>query len=290
LYQIRVTKKQIRFTITGKNKMASIHSAVLDLKRLDLLANGTSTIHRLDARAKVLVTIVFTLCVVSYNRYELTALFPFFIFPVVMISLSGLPPLFILKKIVLLCPFVLAVGIFNPVFDREIILQLGPLGISGGLISFASILARSVLTVGTAFILVGVTGFTAVCQALERLGMPQVFAVQLLFLYRYIFVLTEESGRASRARELRSCGKKGNGIRSFGSMIGHLLLRTWRRAERIHSAMLARGFTGQFHAGRQSHFGGIEISFVLGWCTFFIFLRWQNVSQLMGSLVTRLLP
>lgn len=268
--------------------MAAIQSAVLDLKRLDLLANGNSSIHKLDARAKVLVTIIFTLCVVSYNRYELTPLLPFFLFPIIMLSAAGLPPLFILKKIVLLCPFVLAVGIFNPVFDREIVTHLGSIAISGGWISFFSILTRSILTVGSAFILVGVTGFNAVCQALESLGMPQVFAVQLLFLYRYIFVLTEESARASRARELRSCGKKGEGIRSFSSLIGHLLLRTWGRAERIHTAMLARGFTGQFHATRQSNFGMPEIKFVVGWSALFIFMRWQNLSQLLGSLVTRL--
>lgn len=267
--------------------MASIHSAVLDLKSLDLLANGNSQIHRLDARAKVLVTLVFIICVVSYNRYELAALFPYFIFPAVMISLAGLPPLFILRKIILICPFVLAVGIFNPVFDRETLLQLGPLGISGGWISFASIMARSFLTVGAAFILVGVTGFSAVCQALERLGMPQVFTVQLLFLYRYIFVLTEVSGRASLARELRSCGKKGQGIRSFVSLTGHLLLRTWQRAEHIHEAMLARGFTGEFHACRQSRFGVPEIGFVVIWSTLFIFLRLQNTSQILGSFITR---
>ena len=268
--------------------MAMLNSAVLDIKRLDLLANGDTSIHRLDARAKVLATIVFIICVVSHNRYELTALFPFLLFPAVMVALSGLPPIFIVKKVALLCPFVLAVGIFNPLFDREILVHLGPLNISGGWISFASILARSILTVGAAFILVGVTGFTSVCQALERLGMPQVFAVQLLFLYRYIFVLTEESSRASRARELRSCGKKGLGIRSFGSMVGHLLLRTWQRAERIHMAMLARGFTGEFHAYRQSRFGGAEIRFVLGWSTLFIFLRLQNASMLLGSLITGL--
>lgn len=270
--------------------MASIQSAVLDLKSLDLLANGNSSIHRLDARAKVLVTLVFILCVVSCGRYELAALFPFFIFPVVMISLADIPPLFILRKIILLCPFVLAVGIFNPVFDRELLLQFGPVGISGGWISFTSILTRSVLTVGAVFILVGVTGFSAVCQALERLGMPQVFVVQLLFLYRYIFVLTEESARASRARELRSCGKKGQGIGSFGSLIGHLLLRTWQRAERIHMAMLARGFIGEFHACRQSRFGLPEIIFVLAWSALFIFLRLRNIPQLLGALITGLFP
>ncbi len=268
--------------------MASINSAVLDLKRLDLLALGNTPLHRLDARAKVLVTLVFILSVVSYGRYELAALLPFFIFPTVVIALSGIPPLFIARKIALLCPFVLVVGAFNPVFDREIMLQFGPLGISGGWISYASIIIRSVLTVGAAFILVGVTGFTAVCQALERMGMPQVFAVQLLFLYRYIFVLAEEGGRSSRARELRSCGKKGLGINSFGSMVGHLLLRTWQRAERIHMAMLARGFTGEFHAYRQSCFGRAEIWYVLGWSTLFIILRAQNVSRLLGELVTGL--
>ncbi len=266
--------------------MASIDSAVLDLKRLDLLANGDSAIHRLDARAKVLVTFVFIICVVSFGRYELSALLPFVIFPVAMIALADLPPLFIARKIALLCPFVLFVAIFNPIFDRETMLQIGSFGISGGWISFASILMRSILTVGSAFILVGATGFTAVCQALERLGMPQVFAVQLLFLYRYIFVLSEEGGRASRARKLRSCGKKGLGIHSFGSLVGHLLLRTWQRAERIHMAMLARGFNGVFHAHRQSRFGTAELLFVLGWSSLFIFLRLQNVSQLLGSLFT----
>lgn len=269
--------------------MASINSAILDLKNLDLLANGDSTIHRLDARAKVLVTLIFTLCVISYNRYELTALLPFFIFPIAIISLAGLPPLFIFKRIVLLCPFVIAVGVFNPVFDRTTLVQLGPFDISGGWISFASIMLRSVLTVGGAFILVGVTGFSAICQALERMGMPRVFTVQLLFLYRYIFVLTEEAGRTSRARELRSCGKKGMGIDNLGTLVGHLLLRTWQRAERIHMAMLARGFTGDFKTSSQPHFGSSEISFVVAWALLFLILRFQNTSQLLGSLVTRLL-
>ena len=116
--------------------------------------------------------------------------------------------------------------------------------------------------------------------------MPQLFTVQLLFLYRYIFVLTEESARASLARELRSCGSKGQGIQSFGSLVGHLLLRTWQRAERIHKAMLARGFTGEFHASRQTRFGTPEMRFVAAWSTLFIFLRLQNASQLLGSLIT----
>lgn len=266
--------------------MPSKQSALLDLKNMDQLANGTSTIHRMDARAKVLVTLAFILSVVSYGRYELAALFPFFIFPVAMISLAGIPPRFIIRKIILLCPFVLAVGLFNPVFDRAIILQFGPLNISGGWISFASILVRAILTVGAAFILIGTTGFTAVCRAFERFGIPRIFAVQMLFLYRYIFILADESGRAAQARELRSCGKKGLGVASFSSLAGHLLLRTWQRAERIHTAMLARGFVGRFHDHRQSRFGTYEFCFVFGWLSIFIALRTFDISGSIGMFFT----
>jgi cobalt/nickel transport system permease protein len=266
--------------------MASIEGAFLDFKFLDRLALGDTALHRLDPRAKVMVTILFIISVVSYGKYDLTALFPFFIFPVVMISLGNLPVGFIVKKVLFLTPFVLLIGIFNPVFDREVLVQLGPVGISGGWISCASIVVRAMLTLGAAFILVGLTGFPAICGALERMGMPRVLAVQFLFLYRYIFVLTEEGARTSRARELRSFGKKGLGMKAFGSLVGHLLLRTWQRAERIHMAMLARGFAGEFQTRRAFRFGAREYLFLAGCAAVFMVLRFWNLSEILGSVVT----
>jgi cobalt/nickel transport system permease protein len=270
--------------------MVSIDGALQDFSRLDRLATAESAVHRLDPRAKVLATIVFTVCVVSFDRYQLSALIPFFVFPAVLIGRAGLPAGYLARKVALLCPFALIVGIFNPLFDHQVLVQLGPVGISGGWISCASIVVRSVLTVSMALILVAVTGFPAICGALERLGMPRVFAVQLLFLYRYIFVLTEEGGRASRARDLRSCGNKGRGMGSYSSLIGHLLLRTWLRAERVHMAMLARGFTGAFKTRRTFGFGAREVAFVAGWSALFIVFRLYNTAQLLGLLVTGFFP
>lgn len=264
--------------------MASIDGAILDFKRLDLLAFGDTALHRLDARAKVIVTALFVMLVISHDRYELAALFPFFIFPAAMIAAGNLPFAYIARKILLLCPFVIVVGIFNPLIDRTIVLHLGSLAVSGGWLSFFSIITRSILTVGSAFTLLALTGFPGVCRALEQLGMPRPFAVQLLFLYRYIFVLTEEGGRAARARQLRSCGKKGTGIKSFGALIGNLLLRTWQRAERVHIAMLSRGFDGRFHSGRQTSFGRREAVFVVGWSIVLIILRTVDITSFIGSL------
>ena len=266
--------------------MSTIDGAILDFKRLDTLASGDTALHRLDPRAKVIVTALFILAVVSHDRYAITRLFPFFIFPAALIAAGNLPISYIARKILLLCPFAIIVGIFNPFIDRAIVLQLGSVGISGGWLSFGSIIIRSTLTVGTAFVLLALTGFPAICRALEQLGMPRPFAVQLLFLYRYIFVLTEEAGRAARARELRSCGKKGQGMTSFATLVGHLLLRTWQRAERIHVAMLSRGFDGSFRSSRKSSFGRREFIFVVLWGLFLITARFIDLPKLIGTLIT----
>jgi cobalt/nickel transport system permease protein len=264
--------------------MAAIDGAVLDLKRLDRLSAGDTALHRLDPRAKVLTTFIFIMAVVSFGRYEVTALFPFFIFPAAMVALGNLPVGYILKKIGIILPVAVVVGLFNPVFDREILVRLGPLVISGGWLSCVSIVVRAMLTVGAAIILVGVTGFTAICHALDRFGMPRVFVVQLLFLYRYLFVLAEEGARASRAREVRSFGKRGATAGSYASLVGHLLLRTWQRAEQIHMAMLGRGFTGEVHMYQTFRFGRAEIFFVGGWSALFFVLRVENISRLVGDL------
>ena len=268
--------------------MASIDGALLDFKRLDRLAAGDTALHRLDPRAKVLATLIFMVSVVSFGRYELSALIPFSVFPVAVVALGELPAGYLLRKVVLVCPFALLVGICNPVFDRAVLMHLGPFAITGGWISCASIVMRAALTIAAALVLVAVTGFPAICRALESLGMPRAFAVQLMFLYRYLFVLTEEGGRAARARELRLFGNSGRSLASYASLIGHLLLRTWLRAERIHMAMLARGFTGVFHGGGQSRFGAAELLFLAGWSAFFLTLRLHNGAQLLGSLVTGL--
>ncbi|MGD0586977.1 MAG: cobalt ECF transporter T component CbiQ [Oryzomonas sp.] len=266
--------------------MAGIDGTLPEFKNLDRLSDGDTAIHRLDPCAKVLATLIFIICVVSCGKYELSALLPFFLFPVFMITLGNIPALYLAKKIAVIIPFAVMVGMLNPLFDRQVMLHVGSLGITGGWISFASIVVRAVLTVSSALVLVAVTGFPGICAALERMGMPQPFAVQLLFLYRYIFVLAEEGGQMARARELRTFGTRGRGIRGYGSLIGHLLLRTWMRAERIHMAMLARGFSGTFHTSRHSCFGLREMVFVLGWSLFFITARFMPVAQLLGALVT----
>jgi cobalt/nickel transport system permease protein len=263
--------------------MAKISSSFMDIGYLDTLASRATPIHRLDPRAKLLTTLVFIATVVSFHKYQLAAIFPFIVYPVVLIALANLPPTYLCKKMLLAAPFAFFIGILNPFWDREVLVQLGPLGISGGWISFASIMLRFMLTVSAALILIASTGFNAVCLALERMGTPRSLVVQLLFLYRYIFVLTDEASRMVRARSLRAFGGNGMGIGVLSSMIGHLLLRTMDRAQRIHLAMLCRGFDGEIRIARPLEFSCRDALFCLGWCGLFVLMRLYNVPELIGN-------
>lgn len=269
--------------------MASLDEGLYDIRRLDRLAYLDTPVHRLDPRAKVVTTLVYLGCVVSFGKYELLPMLPFLLYPVFTAAAGGLPIGFLLRKLAAVAPFAVFVGMFNPVLDQTIVAQVAGLGISGGWISFASILARFFLTTISALTLIATTGMGGVCAALERLGMPNVLATQTLLLYRYIFVLGNETMRLARARALRSFGNRGMGMRVYVNMLGHLLLRTYARAARVYQAMLTRGFDGQIRVFRTLRFTARDLAYTLGWSGVFIAFRFFNVPLLLGRLMTGLI-
>lgn len=255
-----------------------------DIGYMDTLAAGDTALHRLDPRAKLLATAVFVTAVVSFNKYEISGLVPFFLYPVFLVCAGELPAGYLLRKVLLVSPFAVFVGLFNPFLDRDVLFRLGPLAVSGGWASFVSILIRFFLTVGAALALLALTGINGVCEALARLGVPRAFVVQLLFLNRYLFSLGAEAGRMVRARALRGSGSLAHGI--FAQLAGHLLLRTLDRAERVYRAMLCRGFDGHIRVARFTGPGPAETAFVAGWAALFALFRLVNIPLLLGNLLT----
>jgi cobalt/nickel transport system permease protein len=266
--------------------MAKIDTAFIDLGYLDTLATGDSIIHRLDPRIKVLTAAVFVICVVSFDKYVIGAMLPFVLILSLLMGLGGIPAHFILKKLALVSPFAILLGMFNPFLDQQTLLYLGPLPVSGGWLSFLSILLRFCLTVGAMLILIATTGFNGVCMAMEKMGMPKIFAVQLLLLYRYIFVLMDEGQRMYRARALRSFQGRGTDMKTFGHLIGGLLLRTLDRGQRIHLAMLCRGFDGTIRTRRAPPFTIRNMLLFFLSCLILITIRRYDCSLLLGQLLT----
>ncbi|MFA5260063.1 MAG: cobalt ECF transporter T component CbiQ [Candidatus Omnitrophota bacterium] len=265
--------------------MDNIGKNYSDIGYTDTLARGSSPLHRLDPRAKLITTLLFILTVVSFGKYTVSAFIPFFIYPVFLISVGGLPAGYFLRKALLVLPFAVLVGIFNPMIDKEPIVYIGTMGISGGWISLVSIFLRFLLTVTAALLLLALTGFNAVCEALIKLGVPKLFVVQLLFFYRYLFVLIDEARRMERARALRSFHHGAMRYKTFISMIGQLLLRTFDRAERIYHAMSCRGFDGHIRMINSIKMGGKDVGFVAGWVSLFVIFRVYNLPVRLGEFV-----
>ncbi len=257
-----------------------------DIGYIDTLAAGSSFLHVLDPRAKLFTTLVFIVAVVSFDKYALSSLVPFFVFPIALASAGGLPVRYLLKQVLWALPFAAVIGIFNPFMDRQVVFHIGSLCVTGGWISFFSILLRAALTVSSVLILISLTGFNAVCFALEKLGAPQAFVIQLLFFYRYLFVLTEESERLMRARSLRAFSSRAMNIGTFVSLSGQLLLRTMDRAQRIYLAMCCRGFDGEVRIIRRMRIRRAEIVFSACWISLFVLFRFYDVSEKLGVWLT----
>ncbi|TAN39723.1 MAG: cobalt ECF transporter T component CbiQ [Nitrospirae bacterium] len=264
--------------------MITFDKAYFNLGYLDTLSYRETFVHRLDPRAKLIATVLFIVTVVSFPKYEVTGLLPFFLFPVLVFSLGDIPVMFILKKVLFVSSFAVFIGIFNPLLDRQTAYSAFGFSVSGGWISFFSIMLKFFLTITSGLLLIAVTSFPGICSAMQKMGMPEIFVSQLLFLYRYLFVLTEEVMRVVRARDMRSFGKKGRGITPFTSLVGTLFLRTVERAEKVYQAMLSRGFGGRLHAVKPYHFRAADAFFLAAAAVLLCLFRMYNVVGMAGRL------
>jgi len=255
-----------------------------DIGRLDRLSYRDTFVHHLDPRAKVIATMLFLFTVISFPKYEVVALVPFFLFPVLLMTIGEIPVWFIIKKMIIVSPFAIFIGIFNPILDTRTAAVIFGVSLSAGWISFLSILMKFALTISVALLLIATTLFSGVCHALRRLGFPALFVSQLLFLYRYLFVLMEEAMRIIRARDMRSFGTRGTGMKVFMRLIGTLFIRTVNRAERIYCAMLSRGFQGDIPSLKKVHIAFIDLAFMATTIAFLVVFRFFRVTEEIGRL------
>ena len=272
-----------------RDQIMTFDTQYFNIGYLDRLSYGKTIIHRLDPRVKLIITLLFLFTVISFSKYEVARLLPFFVYPALLMTLGDIPFFLILKKVLVVAPFAVFIGIFNPLLDSGTITILPGWVIAAGWISFLSILIKFMLTIGTALLLIATTSFPEICHALRRLGLPSLFVSQLLFLYRYIFVLMEETMRLVRARDMRTFGRRGRDMRIFIRLAGVLFLRTVERAERVYFAMLSRGFHGDMPSLRRFHFSRADLAFALSMTAFLFVFRFYPVTEGLGRLVQELI-
>ncbi len=214
-----------------------------------------SLVHRLDPRVKVVVAIVFIVCVALLPDGAWLLYGVSFMLVVAVALAAKVSPWLVIKRSLLGLPFLLAAVTLLFTVPGEP-LWLGPFGLTltdAGLIRFMSIVARSLISLQMAVLLTSTTTFPDILHALRHLKVPALLVSIIAFMYRYLFVLTEETSRLLRGRLARSAAlpgiKPGGGLgwraAVAGNMVGQLMVRSLDRSDRVYQAMQARGYKGQ---------------------------------------------
>lgn len=256
----------------------------MELNRVEDSARGDAFLHDVDVRAKILVSVVYIMCVLSFSLHSLTGILVFAIVPMILGTMGGIDYGKVFLRSLIVLPFVVFIGIFNPLFNHHTAFMVGGVAVNQGWIEFGSIVLRGILAVQMVLLLIMSSGFYQVCRGLALLKVPGIFVTQLLLLYRYIFVLVEEAITMDRARKARGYGRDKYSLKMWGTFVGQLLLRSVKRAERIHQAMLSRGFSGRIESFRTLHWGVGDSAFAIIGSVVVIVLRVVNFDQLFSKI------
>lgn len=263
--------------------MPDIRKAALEIREMDSLANMSSVIHSLNPLVKLIVTIAYIFIVASFGKYQLSGLFPMILYPAFLFSLSGISVKICMYKLRFMIPLVCAVGIFNPLIDRNILFSVGAISITGGMVSMITLMLKGILCICASFLLAATTPIDMICMSLRKLHVPKYIVSLILLTYRYIATMVEEVSIMNTAYQLRAPGQKGIKISAWGSFLGQLLLRSMDKAQDVYRSMQIRGYNGEFKYVRTVPLKRTDVIYFLACIVLFLIVRFINVAYLIGN-------
>lgn len=240
---------------------------------IDKYSDLDSFIHKLDPRTKLIASLAFVLAVVLTPPNKWQVFVFYFCTITVLLILSKLPPFYVVKRSLVIIPFVLLIAIFIPFFKEGEVagsynIWLWQISVTyNGLLVLANVLVKAWLCILALILLSSTTKLADLLKGLKQLGVPQTMILILSFMYRYMFVLVDEVMRMQQARDSRNFGgKRLHQLKTIGNMVGTLFIRSYERGERIYAAMLSRGFDGQVRTLHKLSFRPADIYFGVIFC------------------------
>jgi cobalt/nickel transport system permease protein len=211
-----------------------------------LYVHGHSIVHELPAHIKVVAMVTFIFIVVATPNEQFWAFGVYALLVVTLIRISGVRFRTIAPRMLIEVPFVIF-ALLMPFFGPEPYVEFIGLQLStAGLIAGWGIIAKGTIGVTCSIVLAATTPPRDLLLGLERLKVPPLLVQIASFMLRYVHVVTDEMHRMKLARESR--GFQATGIRSWPAIAhsgGALFIRSYERGERVHLAMLSRGYNGR---------------------------------------------
>lgn len=203
--------------------------------------------HRLAPRSRLLcaLLLVFAIGLTPNGRWGTWAIYGSAIAMIIFLSRVRFSVL--LKRVAVEFVFI-SVVLLGTLFrgGGQTLFQWGWIQITTeGLTVLGSVSLKASLSLLILNTLILTTSVPALLHALAALKAPPLLVAILASMHRYIAVLIDEFNsmqKAARSRNLLSNPKRQRII--VGNMFGSLFIRTYERGERVHQAMLARGYRG----------------------------------------------
>ena len=208
--------------------------------------HGHSVIHRAPAHLKLLALLGFMLTVVATPRQWFPMFAVYLVILLGVIAVSRVPATYLLKRMVVETPFVVFAVLMPFIATGPRTEVLGLSVSQDGLLAAWGLLAKGTLGVIASLTLAATTEPRHVLAGLERLRFPEQLVQIMGFMMRYLEVITDEMRRMRIARESR--GFTARSVRQWpviARSAGALFIRSFERGERVHLAMLSRGYTGK---------------------------------------------
>jgi len=216
---------------------------------LDLYAGLGSPVHRWEPRCR-LVGLATLITGFAWVREPILVV-PMLVVACALLTISRLPPGFVVRRLRAPGAFVLMLGLMLPLVSGGTVLwRLGPVPFhQDGLQQMLVILAKLVAVATTGLVLFGTAPLPVTVAAMRRLGLPAVLADMTVLSYRFIHELgsdLETMRIAAGLRGLRWRSRRPGApslLAVLATLVGSLFVSSHARAEQVHRAMLARGYS-----------------------------------------------
>jgi cobalt/nickel transport system permease protein len=251
-------------------KLEQLHNSML---LFECKNTGSTFLRSIDSRGKIVVTIFYIVTLLTIPLQNIAGIILFALYPIVSAHMLRTTYYSIFKQSTYALPFILFIGIFNPLHHSQTLLYIGSFAISTGWVEFASITLRGLLTMQASIILINATGFMEICRALYAMKLPNLFIEIVIFLYRYLFVIVEEAISRDRARKSRSYGQRNYSPSLWATIVGQLLILSIEKTQHIHQAMEARLYTGKITFRQPLHWDNKDTTFTVSAFSFIIICR-----------------
>lgn len=213
-------------------------------------AQGTSVIHSLDPRVRLVVAAVCATGLAMARRPETAWLGLALAAMLLFMSRPPLRELF--RRVVLVNVFILFLWLTVPLtMPGDPALSWGSLALSRQGIDLTMLVTLKSNAILWLFLaLVASMDSPTLGHALARLRFPSKLVFLFLFTYRYLHVIADEWNRLRTAAALRGFVPRTgmHTYRTFAYMLGMVFVQSFERAGRVYEAMLLRGFSGVFRS------------------------------------------